>query len=55
MIQSYKELVKHVPLLKDLSDQGDVESLEVLYKNVSLYLATFFALLIPYFLVMKGN
>jgi hypothetical protein len=36
MIRSYEELVKRVPLLKDLSEQGDAESLEVLFKNVSL-------------------
>ena len=40
LIQSYEELVKRVPLLKDLSKQGDIESLEVLYKNVSFYLST---------------
>jgi hypothetical protein len=34
MIRSYQELVKRVPLLKDLSEQGDIESLELLYKNV---------------------
>jgi hypothetical protein len=38
MIRSYEELVKRVPLLKDLSEQGDAESLEVLYKNVSVRL-----------------
>jgi hypothetical protein len=36
MIQFYEELVKGIPLLKDLSEQGDAESLEVLFKNVSL-------------------
>jgi hypothetical protein len=35
MIRSYRELIKRVPLLKDLSEQGDAESLEALYKNVS--------------------
>jgi hypothetical protein len=41
MIRSYDELIKCVPLLKDLSEQGDAESLEALYKNVSSHLATF--------------
>jgi len=41
MIRSYNELIKCIPLLKDLSEQGDTESLEALYKNVSSHLATF--------------
>lgn len=41
MIRSYDELIKCVPLLEDLSEQGDAESLEALYKNVSSHLATF--------------
>lgn len=47
LIRSYEELVKRVPLLKDLSEQGDAESLEVLYKNVSFYLAAMRILPIP--------
>jgi hypothetical protein len=35
MIRSYRELIKRVPLLKDLSEQGDASSLKLLYKNVS--------------------
>lgn len=39
MIRSYNELIKCVPLLEDLSEQGDAESLEALYQNVSSHLA----------------
>jgi len=34
MLQSYGELIKHVPLLKHLRDDGDAETLAALYKNV---------------------
>lgn len=37
MMRSYEALVQWVPILKDLSDQGDAESLEMLYKNVSFH------------------
>jgi hypothetical protein len=38
MMRSYEVLVQWFPILKDLSEQGDAESLEILYKNVSFYL-----------------
>ena len=34
MIRAYRVLIERVPLLKDLSEQGDAESLNLLYKNV---------------------
>ena len=34
MIQSYRGLIECVPFLKGLSEQGDAESLNLLYKNV---------------------
>jgi hypothetical protein len=49
MMQSYGELIKSVPVLEDLSEQGDIKSLEVLYKNVSVHLATICQILVPYF------
>jgi hypothetical protein len=54
MIRSYEELVKCIPLLKDLMEQGDAESLDVLYKNVSFSLATVCRLPKLYFLVAQG-
>lgn len=54
MIRSYEELVKSIPLLKDLMEQGDAESLDVLYKNVSFNLAMVCVLLILYFLAAQG-
>jgi hypothetical protein len=39
MMQSYEALVQWVLILKDLSNLGNAESLETLYKNVSFYLA----------------
>jgi hypothetical protein len=53
MIRSYEELIKCIPLLKDLMEQGDAESLNVLYKNVSFSLAMVCTLLILYFLVAQ--
>ena len=49
MMRSYEVLVQQVPILKDLGDQGDAESLEILYKNVSFYLVPIWMFLIPYF------
>lgn len=36
MMKSYDELLKYVPLVKTLAEQGESEALEVLYKNVSV-------------------
>jgi hypothetical protein len=34
MMRSYQELVKSIPLVKTLTEQGDTDSLEALYKNL---------------------
>jgi hypothetical protein len=34
MLRSYGELIKRIPLLKHLRDNGDAEALAALYKNV---------------------
>ena len=34
LMRSYKELTKRIPLVKTLAEQGDVDVLEALYKNV---------------------
>jgi len=36
MLRSYDELIKRVPLVKYLVEDGDVEALEALYKNVRI-------------------
>jgi hypothetical protein len=55
MMQSYKVLIQWVPILKDLSEQGDTESLEIIYKNVNFYLVTTGTFLIPHFPVTQGS
>jgi hypothetical protein len=50
MIRSYEELIKYVPLIKDLMEQDDAEALNVLYKNVSFGRTLIFSLLILRFL-----
>jgi len=55
MMRSYEVLVQWVPILKDLGDQGDAESLEILYKNVSFYFALIWMFLLPYFPVTQGS
>jgi hypothetical protein len=34
MLRSYDELITRVPLLKYLIEDGDVEALETIYRNV---------------------
>jgi hypothetical protein len=34
LMRSYRELIKRIPLVKTLVEQGEIESLEALYKNV---------------------
>ena len=36
MLRSYSELIKHMPLIKSLVEDGSAETLEALYKNVSV-------------------
>ena len=36
MLRSYGELIKRMPLIKSLVEDGSAETLEVLYKNVSV-------------------
>jgi hypothetical protein len=50
MIRSYEELIKYVPLIKDLMEQDDAEALNVLYKNVSFGCTMICSLLILRFL-----
>jgi len=33
-MKSYEELVKRIPLVKTLVEEGEAEALEALYKNV---------------------
>jgi hypothetical protein len=33
-MRSYKELIKRIPLIKVLAEQGEGDALETLYKNV---------------------
>ena len=37
MMHSYEELVTRIPLVKTLVEQGGVDSLEALYKNVGTW------------------
>jgi hypothetical protein len=39
-MRSYKELTKRIPLVRTLAEQGDVDVLEVLYKNVCACIPT---------------
>jgi len=55
MMRSYEVLVQWVPILKDLGNLGDAELLEILYKNVSFYLAPIWMFLIPCFPVTQGS
>jgi hypothetical protein len=55
MMWSYKVLIQWVLILKDISEQGDTESLEILYKNVNFYLVTTGMFLIPCFPVTQGS
>jgi hypothetical protein len=34
MLRSYDELIRRVPLLKHMVEEGEAEALEALYKNV---------------------
>jgi hypothetical protein len=36
MLRSYGELIKRIPLVKSLVEDGTAETLEALYKNVSV-------------------
>jgi hypothetical protein len=36
MLRSYNELITRVPLIKILTESGDAESLDSLYRNVSV-------------------
>jgi len=36
LMRSYKELTKRIPLVRTLAEQGDVDVLEVLYKNLRI-------------------
>jgi hypothetical protein len=40
LMRSYKELVKRIPLVQTLVEQGEVDALEALYKNVCNYVST---------------
>ena len=40
LMRSYKELTKRIPLVKTLAEQGDVDVLEALYKNVCACIPT---------------
>lgn len=40
MLRSYAELVKRVPLLNLVVENGDTEALEALYKNVLSFFVT---------------
>ena len=37
MARSYNELVKRMPVVKTLTEQGDTDALENLYRNVHLH------------------
>jgi hypothetical protein len=50
MQRGYSELIKQVPLVKSLVEQGDVDALSALYRNVH-----FSATMIPVYLLILGH
>ena len=50
MQQGYSELIKRVPLVKSLVEQGDVDALSALYRNVHCS-----AIIIPVYLLILGT